>query len=1387
MANIGPTTAFYKVETSLSRANNAVDSSRVRIAAGKQNAYAGDRVSNSAIADAFRLDFAGTKAGIKGATVVMGYLETGMRVLDSASNILSRLQEVAVLGANNTNTITEHEMLNAEAEGLAQEFNRLMQGATYKGKDIFVDTAGSEFLSMGSRNAELTFGLGKVDYSELFGEARSVGAGLPNAGQLVNLTKLPSDAVLGKSINFETTVGDGFLEINVDSNLPVQDVLNLQDTGGVSIDSDGVVSYTFDHPVYDITTVEIGEIDPVKNGTDGTLKINFYDDATIPGTSTFVNGDFSSTMSEVLSYTEFFKTADVERTRDGFISELDDENGNAITMGAIADADRTYKNVTLSYQTGQAGTAGTGTVRAHIQTADAGGVETITNIEIIDGGEGFKANEILVIPEGDQYSQFHGDIAGQELTITNVSDGYIHTVSQPSTTTAYGNQMWGPGETGQYDFDATGAPAENGNNLTYGPGDLKQRQVVGTIIVNDVWEDGETGQYDFDATGAPAENGNNLTYGPGDVKQRQVVGTIIANQLWGDGETGQYDFDATGAPAENGNNLTYGPGDIKQEQVVGTIIDNLTWGDGESGQYDFDATGAPAVNGNNLTYGTGDIKQEQVVNTIIVNDVWEDGETGQYDFDATGAPAENGNNLTYGAGDIKQNQVVNTIIDNLTWGDGESGQYDFDATGAPAENGNNLTYGPGDIKQEQVVGSVIGNLTWDDGETGQYDFDATGAPAENGNNLTYGPGDIKQEQVVNTIQVNDTWGDGESGQYDFDATGAPAVNGNNLTYGPGDIKQEQVVSSIIDNLTWGPGESGQYDFDATGAPAVEGNNLTYGPGDIKQEQVVTTTIVGDSPVNEYSLRNVTGPVDVYSLQNVTVPQDVYSLRNETGPVNVYSLRNETGPVNVYSLRNETGPVDVYSLENVTVPQDVYSLANVTGPVNVYSLRNVTGPENVYSLANVTVPQNVYSLANVFGAIGTNYLGESIPTEVVTDYFQPNTKTVPTNWTSYNDRIDFGSNFTISEFANQNNDIVDPLNGIIDTDPRIEYSIPTPTEAQMVLPPYTTIFGRVASDTVKGNDDTAVVSRENDMDVSVTGGALKLDTGKFNFSEGFGILHGPAAVSEVFSADEGDFLKLDYTAQGVNDDYHVAGYIYEVNDDGSAKTDPIMALNETGTSTNGRASVRVPETGNYRFVFVVGTHDLTGGRLAGADMTIDNIVSEKGFLLDETAIASLIKAVTYNNSGSVTGETKTVTSKLLNDESSFVSDEVISILEGFNTDDILPTLNIINSDNEDTNEQEVKEFEEVNASVLTSKIESVQQLLNNARVRAGSQYSALESAIISATDLRTQYEMGYNMVHDLNFTEETAHLAKKQILQQASNAMLAQANNGQRGLLQMLEQ
>ena len=98
----------------------------------------------------------------------MGYLETGMRVLDAASALLSRLNELAVLAANDTNTAADLKAIDAEAEALGDEFHRLMSTSTYKGKNVFVSSAGSEYVSLGGRDAEMTFGIGTIAYSNLY-------------------------------------------------------------------------------------------------------------------------------------------------------------------------------------------------------------------------------------------------------------------------------------------------------------------------------------------------------------------------------------------------------------------------------------------------------------------------------------------------------------------------------------------------------------------------------------------------------------------------------------------------------------------------------------------------------------------------------------------------------------------------------------------------------------------------------------------------------------------------------------------------------------------------------------------------------------------------------------------------------------------------------------------------------------------------------------------------------------------------------------------------------------------------------------------------------------------------------------------------------------------
>jgi flagellin len=120
------------------------------------------------MADTFRLDYVATKAGLKGASVVMGYLETALRTLDAASGVLSRLQELAVLGANETNTAEDGNAIDFEAEKLGDEFHRLLSTAKYKGKDLFLAAGGGEYVSLGGRDAEMTFGVKKVTYSGLY-------------------------------------------------------------------------------------------------------------------------------------------------------------------------------------------------------------------------------------------------------------------------------------------------------------------------------------------------------------------------------------------------------------------------------------------------------------------------------------------------------------------------------------------------------------------------------------------------------------------------------------------------------------------------------------------------------------------------------------------------------------------------------------------------------------------------------------------------------------------------------------------------------------------------------------------------------------------------------------------------------------------------------------------------------------------------------------------------------------------------------------------------------------------------------------------------------------------------------------------------------------------
>lgn len=113
------------------------------------------------------------------------------------------------------------------------------------------------------------------------------------------------------------------------------------------------------------------------------------------------------------------------------------------------------------------------------------------------------------------------------------------------------------------------------------------------------------------------------------------------------------------------------------------------------------------------------------------------------------------------------------------------------------------------------------------------------------------------------------------------------------------------------------------------------------------------------------------------------------------------------------------------------------------------------------------------------------------------------------------------------------------------------------------------------------------------------------SGGMQVTSGFGVVHGPYVVSnDSVPIEAGETVSFDWKAQGGDDSYDVYAYLLNVND-GST----VELLNSTGASSAWQTVTKtVPTAGDYKFVFVSGTYDQTGGRVLGARLFVDNIVA-----------------------------------------------------------------------------------------------------------------------------------------------------------------------------------
>ena len=121
--------------------------------------------------------------------------------------------------------------------------------------------------------------------------------------------------------------------------------------------------------------------------------------------------------------------------------------------------------------------------------------------------------------------------------------------------------------------------------------------------------------------------------------------------------------------------------------------------------------------------------------------------------------------------------------------------------------------------------------------------------------------------------------------------------------------------------------------------------------------------------------------------------------------------------------------------------------------------------------------------------------------------------------------------------------------------------------------------------------------------------------------GYGIIHGGSVLSDsTVSLEEGGTVSFKWKAEGGSDAYDVFGYILNV-DTGATQ----IILNETGLTASAStdwdtASITAASSGNYKFVFVSGSWDASGGGALGAQLYIDDIKAFSGKKFSSSTIS-----------------------------------------------------------------------------------------------------------------------------------------------------------------------
>ncbi|WP_066812520.1 flagellin N-terminal helical domain-containing protein [Sphingomonas asaccharolytica] len=154
MTVIGSNISALRAQNASTKANDALSTAMNRLSTGMRINSAKDDAAGLAISASMTAQIRGMNQGVRNANDGISMAQTAEGALDEVTNMLQRMRELAVQGANGTYSASDAANITAEQDALGAQISSIVANTTYNGKNLFATATNNVTIQAGANSSD---------------------------------------------------------------------------------------------------------------------------------------------------------------------------------------------------------------------------------------------------------------------------------------------------------------------------------------------------------------------------------------------------------------------------------------------------------------------------------------------------------------------------------------------------------------------------------------------------------------------------------------------------------------------------------------------------------------------------------------------------------------------------------------------------------------------------------------------------------------------------------------------------------------------------------------------------------------------------------------------------------------------------------------------------------------------------------------------------------------------------------------------------------------------------------------------------------------------------------------------------------------------------------